>query len=445
MSKTALESGGLRTRSQLANEGNNIMNEQERIMQQQQQRIQELEEKLHNQGVNEAAIKQVNQPMRSHITPGELQREVIDLSLAERLLELKSKRKADLIKLKEIRYKDASKMENLNEWLFQVGKLEKQLITQDGPMVLAEFIDQFVSLSWDEGIQRWYESRVNKRKNELKPDFRNWQELKKEFTTFFLATGDEVTAVAQLKATKMKPNEEMVDYIQRCLEITSRISDKRKSSNEKAELVFEGVSTKKYQQTMINIVNEQEEYRQENDGEGYGLELMVQELQKHAVKEPSIILAKLETKLGNSDTSSTGSKNGSSNGSTKFRPKSTSSTRNSNTNSTTQLNAIEKMGDEEQIMTTKAELFELFKQLQANANQTTEQLNAMKKASTPTGSGEPDGVFRCFRCKKPGHMARECSLPDTRKCRNCGEVGRHGTKQCPLPPNQKEGTTTKND
>lgn len=330
-----------------------------------------------------------------------------------------------------LKYSEAKKILVLEDWLFDMKNF---LAQAESKYSFKQALVKIVPKCWDPRMQQWYERETRTRVAENRPEIKDWEEMSEVITKFFISTGDEATALTQLKVIKMGANEEMVDYIQRCTEITNRISEERKSSSEKAELVLRGVSMERFEQTVLKILEADMNYREQNGNKGYDVDMMISALQKYAAIEPRVLKAQFAGEVKKKEPSYGSSTSTSNKGK---KPKSSSnSNRSTTTNPTTQINNVRT----EQRMFTWEEVQYLLSQREgSSADQS--QMNALGKPGGNKGNSE----FKCYNCQKPGHMARECPLPDRRVCKKCGVKGQHSTSKCPKGTEDTGSEGSKNE
>jgi hypothetical protein len=321
------------------------------------------------------------------------------------------------IEPKQLNYTEASQLKVLEDWFFDVERMLKQQRKLQAPFDAQ--ID-LISTYWDREIARRIDGRMEEMKA-MNDSIQSWKDLQKLLRSQFLSTVDESTAVTELRSIQMPQTESMETYVQRGSAITDRISEKRMTSETKAELLIAGVNPVRFPLLVAAVNREQEELIATVAGKGMNLNATRNRLIQLAKSEPTEVatMARLAAGRNNSSTQS------------QTKPPSRWPQRPQTTTSpalTQKLNAI---GIN---LETSSSSSSTTAQTEQHVTFTSEEVRQLLNA---VGSSS-EKKWPCGRCRKSGHTTRECRAPDTRTCYNCGETG-HIKPNCQKP---KKDTTS---
>lgn len=334
-----------------------------------------------------------------------------------------SKPKLSAVEPAELKYEQAGKKEVLDEWIFKSGKM---LMQQGTVAADISVITNTVSMYWDSKMDRWWTGILERKKAE-REQVQGWNGMMNELRTYFITTGDEETAVIELRSLKMKESETMEAYVQRAAAIISRISMVRSPVEISAEHVFLGVGAQRFPLLVAAITAEQRKHRAGHGGLGMTLNVMNNRLVELSQAEPGELQRRTQsTNLGGQP----------------IKPPARWQQRQQTTTPTTLTQKLNAIGINLEAASSASTAAQPEQQVTLTTEEIRQLLNAVGTSS--------DKKWPCGRCRKTGHTTRECRALDTRTCYNCGETG-HIRPNCQKPKKETasssgaEGEKSKNE
>jgi hypothetical protein len=277
----------------------------------------------------------------------------------------------------ELLGKEAAKGSVLEDWLFQI----ERSIGDDDQHTFNNILG-FAKAYWDRSVNTWWTGYTEMQQANGTP-VRSWDEVKAALRANYTTMSDEQTACDQLYSLSMKDTETMDEYVARVSELYNRIPRARVATEAAAEHMQRGVKPSRFPLAMVEVTSKQQRERAANAGKGLSFENMRGTLVAAAVREPMHLIAAAAAAAGNQQ---------------RYRPQGQSAPR----GKVNSLSTEEAGGNDEQSR------------------------HSVNAADT-----------KCYRCGGGGHMAHECTKPETRACYKCNEVG-HLANRCP----NKKGTGT---
>jgi hypothetical protein len=332
------------------------------------------------------------------------------------------------IEPKQLNYTEASQLKVLEDWFFDVERMLKQQRKLQAPFDAQ--ID-LISTYWDREIARRIDGRMEEMKA-MNDSIQSWKDLQKLLRSQFLSTVDESTAVTELRSIQMPQTESMETYVQRGSAITDRISEKRMTSETKAELLIAGVNPVRFPLLVAAVSREQEELIATAAGKGMNLNATRNRLIQLAKSEPTEVaaMARLATGRNNPTTQQ------------QTKPPPRWQQRPQTTTSPALAQKLNAIGINLGTSSSSSTAIQPEQQVNLTSDEVRQLINALGSPS--------ERKWPCGRCRKPGHATRDCKAPDTRTCYNCGETG-HIKPNCRNPKKDTiggsgaEGEKSKNE
>jgi hypothetical protein len=262
-------------------------------------------------------------------------------------------------KPKTLEYTDASDMEKLDSWLFQMQRaFEQGELPEDDPTRV-----QLAKWSMDENLNRWWALQVTG--NKLARDL-EWADLESALRAQFIPAAQRAKYESEMMKVSQKSGESISAYFLRVMQLWARVNGGLDDTT-----VMKGVLD-----------------RMRKDEWPYAHSKARQAVHSGEVKTLATLQALMMTEEGNEPKW--------------HRPAQPQQQQQQRTGAPpTKRVAALQGGDEEE-----------------------EEVNI-----APVGTSDA-ATKSCFRCKKKGHLAAQCTEADTRKCHTCKQTG-HLARKCP--------------
>jgi hypothetical protein len=280
----------------------------------------------------------------------------------------------------ELHATEAAKGTILEDWIFSV----ERLIRSQGAVAFEDRIE-LAGLYWDRQVNTWWTGAQELAWERGQPIL-DWAGFLAALRANYTPISDVDTACTMLFQLTMRAGESMDHYVARAHELFNRIPRARVPTEMAAEFLQRGVDPRRFPLALAAAALEQQQERARSEGRGMTFDALRGRLVEAAAREPTHLLA------GASSSAAAGGQRGL--GASRQRINNIGMSR---------YEHPEEQDDEE-----------------ARRHDARNQLvNAVNVAD-----------IRCYRCQGRGHMARECSRPETRQCRQCHKKG-HLSHHCP--------------
>lgn len=274
---------------------------------------------------------------------------------------------------------EAAKGATLEDWIYSVEQMLRVAECGDFKAQM-----ELVALCWDRQVNTWWTGAAEMAKARGE-EITDWYGFLVAVRANYTPVSDEYTACSMMFTLKMGGRESMDQYVGRAHELYNRISRGRVNSEMSAEFLERGVDGRRFPLTLREVGMKQQRSRAK-ENKGVGFDTMRSLLVEAAAIEP------MNTGAGGQSSAASSS---------------------SHQGGKQRVNNITTAGGRYPQPEEEEEGEEVGEQRRS--------VNAVEQAG-----------MKCYRCQQMGHIARDCSLPETRKCNRCKKTG-HLVRNCRVP------------